>query len=113
MPKIGLLQAHYFNTKGVCRTDFPDKPPITFNYIGALLTANLGTSLETRLSKLAFDSTIELVLQDTNLLTVESHPFHLHGFNLFVVESDVGNLILPKTLLSLTLWILLREIQLE
>ncbi|KAK8638960.1 hypothetical protein V6N13_137364 [Hibiscus sabdariffa] len=91
MPKVGLLQAHYFNIKGVFRTDFPDRPPVPFNYTGAPLTANLGTSLGTRLSKVAFNSTIELVLQDTNLLTVESHPFHLHGFNFFIVGSGMGN----------------------
>ncbi|CAB4320498.1 unnamed protein product [Prunus armeniaca] len=91
MPQIGLLQAHYFNTKGVFTTDFPDCPPTPFNYTGASLTANLGTKLGTRLSKLAFNSTVELVLQDTNLLTVESHPFHLHGYNFFVVRTGVGN----------------------
>ncbi|KAL6270086.1 hypothetical protein ACE6H2_026997 [Prunus campanulata] len=91
MPQIGLLQAHYFNTKGVFTTDFPDRPLTPFNYTGAPLTANLGTKLGTRLSKLAFNSTVELVLQDTNLLTVESHPFHLHGYNFFVVGTGVGN----------------------
>ncbi|KAJ9695532.1 hypothetical protein PVL29_010824 [Vitis rotundifolia] len=91
MPRIGLLQAHYHNIKGVFRTDFPDHPPVPFNYTGAPLTANLGTSLATRLSKVAFNSTIELVLQDTNLLTVESHPFHLHGYNFFVVGTGIGN----------------------
>ncbi|XVE93643.1 hypothetical protein REPUB_Repub01dG0211800 [Reevesia pubescens] len=64
MPKIGLLQAHYFNIKGVFRTDFPDRPLKPFNYT---------------------------VLQDTNLLTVESHPFHLHGYNFFVVGTGIGN----------------------
>ncbi|XP_022739690.1 laccase-11-like [Durio zibethinus] len=91
MPKVGLLQAHYFNMKGVFRTDFPDKPPKPFNYTGAPLTANLGTAHGTRLSKIAFNSTVELVLQDTNLLTVESHPFHLHGYNFFVVGTGIGN----------------------
>lgn len=91
MPKVGLLQAHYFNTKGVFSTDFPDKPPTPFNYTGAPLTANLKTSQGTRVSKIAFNSTVELVLQDTNLLTVESHPFHLHGYNFFVVGTGVGN----------------------
>lgn len=91
MPRIGLLQAHYNNIKGIFQTDFPDRPPIPFNYTGAPLTANLGTSLGTRLSKVAFNSTIELVLQDTNLLTVESHPFHLHGYNFFVVGTGMGN----------------------
>ncbi|GMI94053.1 laccase 11 [Hibiscus trionum] len=91
MPKIGLLQAHYFNMSGVFRTNFPDKPPKPFNYTGAPLTANLGTAHGTRLSKIAFNSTVELVLQDTNLLTVESHPFHLHGYNFFVVGTGIGN----------------------
>ncbi|GLT25684.1 hypothetical protein SLA2020_007970 [Shorea laevis] len=91
MPKMGLLQAYYLNITGVFRTDFPDRPPVQFNYTGAPLTANLATSSGTRLSKLAFNSTVELVLQDTNLLTVESHPFHLHGFNFFVVGGGIGN----------------------
>ncbi|XP_039063246.1 laccase-11-like isoform X2 [Hibiscus syriacus] len=91
MPKIGLLQAHYFNISGVFTTDFPDKPLKPFNYTGAPLTANLGTAHGTRLSKIAFNSTVELVLQDTNLLTVESHPFHLHGYNFFIVGTGIGN----------------------
>ncbi|KAJ9564295.1 hypothetical protein OSB04_000261 [Centaurea solstitialis] len=91
MPETGLLQAHYFNKKGVFTLDFPDKPPTAFNYTGAPLTANLFTSKGTRLSKIAFNSTVELVIQDTNLLSVESHPFHLHGFNFFVVGTGVGN----------------------
>ncbi|PON71410.1 Laccase [Parasponia andersonii] len=91
MPQIGLLQAHYFNISGVYKTDFPDKPQTPFNYTGAPLTVNLGTLSGTRLSNIAFNSTVELVLQDTNLLTVESHPFHLHGYNFFVVGTGVGN----------------------
>lgn len=91
MPPIGLLQSHYFNISGVFRTDFPDRPPTPFNYTGAPLTANLRTAVGTRLSKIAFNSTVELVLQDTNLLTVESHPFHLHGYNFFVVGTGIGN----------------------
>ncbi|KAK6136571.1 hypothetical protein DH2020_029685 [Rehmannia glutinosa] len=93
MPQIGLLQAHYYNLKGVFTTDFPDRPPTPFNYTGAPLTANLRTTLgkQPRLSRIAFNSTVELVLQDTNLLSVESHPFHLHGYNFFVVGTGVGN----------------------
>ncbi|PIN05100.1 Multicopper oxidase [Handroanthus impetiginosus] len=91
MPQMGLLQAHYYNMKGVFTTDFPEKPPTPFNYTGAPLTANLGTSKGTRLSRISFNSTVELVLQDTNLLTVESHPFHLHGYNFFVVGTGIGN----------------------
>ncbi|KAF2290746.1 hypothetical protein GH714_015291 [Hevea brasiliensis] len=114
MPQTALLQAHYFNLTGVFRTDFPDKPPTPFNYTGAPLTASLGTVHGTKpsLSKIAFNSTVELVLQDTNLLTVESHPFHLHGYNFFVVGTGIGNFDPVKTLLNITWLIPLREIQL-
>ncbi|KAM0055113.1 putative laccase [Helianthus debilis subsp. tardiflorus] len=91
MPQVALLQAHYFDVKGVFRADFPDNPPKAFNYTGAPLTANLFTAKGTRLSRIAFNSTVELVIQDTNLLSVESHPFHLHGFNFFVVGTGIGN----------------------
>ncbi|KAL1354837.1 hypothetical protein HN51_006888 [Arachis hypogaea] len=91
MPQTALLQAHYLKLKGVFRTDFPDRPSKPFNYTGAPLTANLATLTGTRLSKIAFNSSVELVLQDTNLLSVESHPFHLHGYNFFVVGTGVGN----------------------
>ncbi|XP_073270301.1 laccase-11-like isoform X1 [Primulina huaijiensis] len=93
MPRTGLLQAHYFNLKGVFTMDFPDRPLAPFNYTGAPLTTNLRTTQSTlpRLSKVAYNSTVELVLQDTNLLSVESHPFHLHGYNFFVVGSGIGN----------------------
>lgn len=91
MPQTALLQAHYFDTKGVNTTDFPDKPPTPFNYTGAPLTANLRTTQGTRLGKIAFNSTVQLVIQDTNLLTVESHPFHLRGYNFFVIGTGIGN----------------------
>ncbi|KAG0538600.1 hypothetical protein BDA96_03G250500 [Sorghum bicolor] len=56
------------------------RPPARFNYTGVPLTTGLATSLGTRLSKVAY-----------NLLSVESHPFHLHGYNFFVVGRGLGN----------------------
>ncbi|KAG8056101.1 hypothetical protein GUJ93_ZPchr0001g30948 [Zizania palustris] len=91
MPRTALLQAHYYGLKGVFTADFPDRPPARFNYTGAPLTTGLGTSLGTRLSKITYNTTVELVLQDTNLVSAESHPFHLHGYNFFVVGRGVGN----------------------
>ncbi|CAN6442827.1 unnamed protein product [Victoria cruziana] len=91
LPTVALLQAHYYKMGGVFKTDFPDRPTSAFNFTGAPSTANLGTKVDTRLSWIPFNSTIQLVLQDTNLLGVESHPFHLHGYNYYVVGSGVGN----------------------
>ncbi|KAH9319761.1 hypothetical protein KI387_021530, partial [Taxus chinensis] len=89
-PTISLLQAHYFNISGVFTPDFPDNPPTPFNYTGNP-PSNLQSTNGTRVTKLSFNSTVQLVLQDTSLLSTENHPFHLHGFNFFVVGSGVGN----------------------
>ena len=89
MPTTALLQAHYFNISGVFTTDFPANPPIVFNYSGN--TSNLQTTNGTRLYRLPFNSTVQLVLQDTGLIAPESHPVHLHGFNFFAVGRGIGN----------------------
>ncbi|XP_028770513.1 laccase-4-like isoform X3 [Neltuma alba] len=90
MPTTALLQAHYFNIPGVFTTDFPAKPPHVFNYTGAG-PASLQTTSGTRLYRLPFNSTVQLVLQDTGIIAPESHPIHLHGFNFFVVGRGIGN----------------------
>ncbi|CAI9106918.1 OLC1v1006165C1 [Oldenlandia corymbosa var. corymbosa] len=90
MPKTALLQAHFFNLKGVFTDDFPANPPIKYNYTGTQ-PKNLRTMTGTRLYRLAYNSTVQLVLQDTAMISPESHPIHLHGFNFFVVGKGVGN----------------------
>ncbi|XP_021715477.1 laccase-4-like [Chenopodium quinoa] len=95
MPNIALLQAHYSNISGVFTADFPAKPPTPFNYTGNQLT-NLNTTTGTRVYKLPYNATVQLVLQDTAMIAPENHPFHLHGFNFFVVGKGLGNYS-PKT----------------
>ncbi|KAK3031380.1 hypothetical protein RJ639_036088 [Escallonia herrerae] len=90
MPTTALLQAHYFNKKGVFTTDFPGNPPSVFNYTGAPPTS-LATTNGTKLYRLSYNSTVQLVLQDTGIIAPENHPIHLHGFNFFVVGRGVGN----------------------
>lgn len=95
MPTTALLQAHYFNINGVFTTDFPANPPHVFNFSGAG-PANLQTRNGTKLYRLSFNDTVQLVLQDTGIIAPENHPVHLHGFNFFVVGRGVGNYN-PKT----------------
>ncbi|KAI8573979.1 hypothetical protein RHMOL_Rhmol01G0318300 [Rhododendron molle] len=95
MPIIALLQAHVFNIKGVFTDDFPGNPLIAYNYTGTQPT-NFQTMKGTRLYRLAYNSTVQLVLQDTGMLTPENHPIHLHGFNFFVGGRGIGNFN-PKT----------------
>lgn len=40
---------------------------------------------------LPFNTSVELVLQGTNIQGAESHPLHIHGFNFFVVGQGFGN----------------------
>ncbi|GLJ19506.1 hypothetical protein SUGI_0352240 [Cryptomeria japonica] len=91
MPTIALLQAHYNNINGVFTKDFPDNPPTPFNYTGAP-PKNLFTSKGTRLTHLSYNSTMQLILQDTSVLTIDNYPIRLHVFNSFIVGTGFGNL---------------------
>ncbi|XP_044473121.1 laccase-4-like [Mangifera indica] len=95
MPATALLQAHFFNISGVFTTDFPGNPPNVFNYTGNP-PANLQTSSGTKVYRLDYNSTVQLVLQDTGIIFLENHPIHLHGFNFFAVGKGLGNYN-PKT----------------
>lgn len=90
MPTTALLQAQFFNISGVYTTDFPGNPPHVFNYTGAG-PANLQTTNGTKVYRLSYNSTVELVLQDTGIIAPENHPVHLHGFNFFAVGRGLGN----------------------
>lgn len=90
MPTIALLEAHYYNIPGVFTDDFPGNPPIAFNYTGNS-PSNIQTMNGTRLYRLAYNSTVQIVLQGTAIIAPENHPTHLHGFNFFVVGTGLGN----------------------
>lgn len=90
MPTTSLLQAHYFNEKGVFTDDFPGHPPHVFNYTGPG-PRNLQATAGTKVYRLPFNATVQVVLQDTGILLPEDHPIHLHGFNVFGVGRGMGN----------------------
>ncbi|XP_021889751.1 laccase-17-like [Carica papaya] len=91
MPTTALLQAHFFGqSNGVYSTKFPSAPIIPFNYTGTPPN-NTMVSNGTKLVVLPFNTSVELVMQDTSILGAESHPLHLHGFNFFVVGQGFGN----------------------
>lgn len=90
MPKISLLQAHFFNLDGVFTDDFPGNPRVAYNYTGTQ-PKNFQTMSGTKVYRLPYNSTVQLVLQDTGMIAPENHPVHLHGFNFFVVGTGLGN----------------------
>ncbi|XP_031276855.1 laccase-17-like [Pistacia vera] len=91
LPSIAILQSYFFGqNNGVYTADFPINPPIPFNYTGTPPN-NTNVSNGTRTVVLRFNTSVELVLQDTSILGAESHPLHLHGYNFFVVGLGFGN----------------------
>ncbi|XP_028793263.1 laccase-15-like [Neltuma alba] len=91
-PGANILQAYHNNVGGVYGDKFPDFPPLNFDFTGNdlpqfLLTPSVGTEVKV----LEYGSTVELVLQGTNVLTGTEHPIHLHGYSFYVVGWGFGN----------------------
>ncbi|KAI5665985.1 hypothetical protein M9H77_15838 [Catharanthus roseus] len=91
LPTTALLQSYFFKkSNGIFTTDFPSFPLMPFNYTGNPPN-NTRVANGTKVVVLPFNTTVELVLQDTSILGAESHPLHLHGFNFFIVGQGFGN----------------------
>ncbi|KAL8093585.1 laccase-22-like [Apium graveolens] len=90
MPSTALLEAHYYGIGGVFTDDFPGNPPMAFNYTGSVPT-NMQTSNGTKVYRVAYNSTVQVVLQGTSFIAPESHPTHLHGHNFYTIGRGLGN----------------------
>ncbi|KAF7805049.1 laccase-17-like [Senna tora] len=91
LPTRAILES-YFSRKsnGVFTTDFPRTPLIPFNYTGTPPN-NTMVMNGTKVVVIPFNTSVEVILQDTSILGAESHPLHLHGFNFYVVGQGFGN----------------------
>ncbi|KAK8994677.1 hypothetical protein V6N11_045751 [Hibiscus sabdariffa] len=90
---FSLLQAFYYNINGFYTTDFPSKPAIEFNYTNDAIN-KLPIQFapkSTKITKLKFNTTVEIIFQNTNIIGPENHPMHLHGFNFHVLAQGFGN----------------------
>ncbi|XP_010491073.1 PREDICTED: laccase-12 [Camelina sativa] len=89
---FSLLQAHSNGIPGVFTTDFPAKPPVKFDYTGNNISRALFQPVKgTKLYNLKYGSRVQVVLQDTNIVTSENHPIHLHGYDFYIVGEGFGN----------------------
>ncbi|KAJ0520937.1 putative laccase [Helianthus annuus] len=91
---MSILEALFRNVSGVYTTDFPDQPPLVFDYVNVNNSFNqtlLMTPKLTSVKKLKFNATVQLVFQNTALVGIENHPMHLHGFNFYVLAQGFGN----------------------
>ncbi|KAK1266752.1 Laccase-14 [Acorus gramineus] len=89
---VDVLRSYYLGIGGVFDGEFPDKPPMEFNYTGedlpeSLLTPDFGTKAKV----LEYGTSVEVVLQGTNVLAGDNHPVHLHGYSFYTVGWGFGN----------------------
>ncbi|XP_073016819.1 LOW QUALITY PROTEIN: laccase-7-like [Primulina eburnea] len=92
--KLSMLEAFFRNVGGIYTTDFPDNPPLRFDYTNpnnSLNRALVMTTKSTKVKKVKYNATVEIVLQNTALIGIENHPIHLHGFNFLVLAQGFGN----------------------
>ncbi|KAL7215607.1 hypothetical protein ACSBR1_027707 [Camellia fascicularis] len=72
--KLSMMEAFFNNVDGIYTTDFPDQPPLVFDYMNSnnFNRTIIMTSKLTKVKKLKFNSTVEMVLQNTASMGIES-----------------------------------------
>ncbi|KAG8046875.1 hypothetical protein GUJ93_ZPchr0008g13232 [Zizania palustris] len=87
-----LLNAHYYGIPSVFTTDFLAYQPVQFDYTAQNVLRGLWQPAPvTKLYKLMFNSVVQIVLQDTSIVTAESHPIHIHGYDFHILAEGFGN----------------------
>nr|UDM55696.1 laccase-15 [Stevia rebaudiana] len=90
--RISILNAYYGRIKGVYGDNFPNFPPLFFNFTADNISDSLQTPLNaSEVKVLEYGDTVELVFQGTNLVAGIDHPMHLHGHSFYVVGWGFGN----------------------
>jgi laccase len=90
-PTVDVLDAYYRSIPGVFEADFPNRPPVLFNFTDPNPPPALWfTKKDTKVKVVEYGTVVEVVFQDTGILGAESHPMHLHGFSFYVVGRGFG-----------------------
>lgn len=92
LPEIDLLEAYYYHIRGVYGKRFPRVPHLQFNFTAEYQDLRLEVAkLSTQVRVLAYNSSVEMILQGTSLVSGLDHPMHLHGQSFYVVGYGLGN----------------------
>ncbi|KAG9157518.1 hypothetical protein Leryth_010354 [Lithospermum erythrorhizon] len=92
LPPIDILKAYYYQLEGVYGENFPDFPPLEFNYTADFQPFYLQTpNRATEVKMIKYNEKVEIILQGTSLVAPLDHPMHLHGFSFYVVGYGFGN----------------------
>nr|GMD22325.1 putative laccase-9 [Ipomoea batatas] len=82
---------NFNDTNSVYRKQFPNFPPLSFNFTANTLAVELKLFRGMEVKVLEYGSVVELVFQGTNLLSGINHPMRLHGYRFYVVGWGFGN----------------------
>ncbi|KAJ3700543.1 hypothetical protein LUZ61_004248 [Rhynchospora tenuis] len=88
---VDILDSYYSSISNVYTPNFPNQPPVFFNFTGDTPFNESFTEKSTKVKVLEYNTSVEIVFQGTNLLTGENHPIHLHGHSFYVVGRGFGN----------------------
>ncbi|KAL9664497.1 hypothetical protein QQ045_019900 [Rhodiola kirilowii] len=72
-----ILQAWIQGNLGIFTTNFPPVPPVQFNYTGNVPRQLWQPMQGTEVYTLKYGSNVQIVLQDTAIVTTEDHPIFL------------------------------------
>lgn len=86
-----ILQAWVQGQLGIFNTTFPPVPPVQFNYTGNVPRQLWQPKQGTEVYTLKYGSNVQIVLQDTAIVTTEDHPMHLHGYHFYILAQGIGN----------------------
>ncbi|RDX90161.1 Laccase-14, partial [Mucuna pruriens] len=90
-PGVEILEACYYYIGRVLARDFPILLPLLFDLIEKYLPLILEiVEPGTKVRVLNYGSTVELVLQGTNMVSGIDHAMHLHGYSFHVVGYGFG-----------------------
>ena len=90
---FSMLEAFYYNLSGVFTDNFPDHPA-WFDFTNESLSFDfkiIYALKSTKAKKLRFNSTVEIVYQNTALVDEINHPVHIHGYSFHVLAQGFGN----------------------
>ncbi|KFK24618.1 hypothetical protein AALP_AA8G002600 [Arabis alpina] len=96
LERLSMQEAYFYNISGVYTDDFPNHPPRKFDYANFKVQTDNDFKMmfperKTSAKILKYNSAVEMVVQNTGIISAESHPMHLHGFNFYVVGYGFGN----------------------
>ncbi|KAM7260955.1 hypothetical protein ACFE04_026430 [Oxalis oulophora] len=93
-PNVSILDAYYRDINGKFTEDFPGTPLKFYDFVNGApnnIPNDTNTLSGTRVKVLEYGTRVQIIFQDTNTISTDNHPIHLHGYSFYVVGYGTGN----------------------